>query len=139
MTIVGLNYSKLEVEKKENPSGKINISNNVQIKNVTKAELPIVTKDQQAVKFLFEFTSTYEPNIGNIVFNGEVLYLESTENSKKILDDWKKSKKVHKELMNIILNTVLSKCNIQALILSQEVNLPSPIPLPKISMEEPKK
>ena len=95
MTIVGLNYSKLEVEKKENPSGKINISNNVQIKNITKAELPIVTKDQQAVKFLFEFTSTYEPNIGNITFNGEVLYLESTENSKRILDDWKKSKKIH--------------------------------------------
>jgi hypothetical protein len=47
--------------------------------------------------------------------------------------------------MSAILNTVLTKCNIEALILSQEVNLPSPIPLPKVKVdsaedtEKPKK
>jgi hypothetical protein len=37
--------------------------------------------------------------------------------------------------MENILNSILTKCNIQALILSQDVNLPSPIPLPKVRQE----
>ena len=45
------------------------------------------------------------------------------------------SKKVPKDVMTAILNTVLTKCNIEALILSQKVNLPAPIPLPAVKQE----
>jgi hypothetical protein len=48
------------------------------------------------------------------------------------LDGWKKDKKLPKEIMPVILNTVLNKCNIQALILSEQINLPPPIPMPKL-------
>ena len=43
-------------------------------------------------------------------------------------------KKIAKDIMSRVLNAVLAKCNIEALILSQEVNLPPPIPLPKVTM-----
>ena len=35
-----------------------------------------------------------------------------------------------------LLNTILTKCNVQALILSQEVNLPPPIPMPKVQIAQ---
>ena len=37
----------------------------------------------------------------------------------------------------ILLNSILNKCNVQALILSQDINLPPPIPLPKVQMSRP--
>jgi len=43
--------------------------------------------------------------------------------------------KVPKDIMSGVLNTVLTKCNIEALILSQKVNLPPPIPLPSVRQE----
>lgn len=135
MTVVGFNFNKIEVEKKEGVGGKINISNNVSIKDVVDTSLSLGTEKQKAIKFMFEFTSTYEPKLGKILLGGEVLFLDEASKIKKIMDEWKKDKKVEKGLMASILNTVLVKCNIQALILSQEVNLPSPIPLPKVKME----
>ena len=53
---------------------------------------------------------------------------------KEIIAEWKKDKKIKKELMGGILNTVLTKSNVQALIISQQVNLPPPIPLPKVNV-----
>jgi hypothetical protein len=135
MTIVGFNFTKIEVEKKEAVSGKINISNNVSIKNIVDTDLSLGTEKQKAIKFVFEFVSKYEPALGKILLGGEVLFLDESSKIKKITEDWKKDKKVEKELMAAILNTVLTKCNVQALILSQEVNLPSPIPLPKVKMD----
>mgnify|MGYP001603832446 CR=1 FL=1 len=89
------------------------------------------------LKFMFEFTSKYEPNVGNILFEGELLYMEEPKIAKEILSDWKKNKKLPKELMAGLLNTILIKCNVQALILSQQVNLPPPIPLPKVQISAP--
>ena len=135
MTIVGFNFNKINVEKKEGKSGKVNISNNVAIKDIVNTDLSLGSEKQKAIKFVFEFVSKYAPDLGEIVLGGDVLYLEDTTKVNKILDDWKKNKRVEKVLMSTLLNTVLTKCNIQALILSQEVNLPSPIPLPKVKME----
>ncbi len=55
---------------------------------------------------------------------------------KEILKSWSKDKKISKDIMSNILNNVLVKCNIQALILSQYMNLPPPIPLPKVQTKE---
>ena len=134
MAVIGFNFNKINVEKKEISKGKVNISNNVAIKNIEQKDISLGKNTQDALKFTFEFTSKYEPGLGNILLGGDVLFLTDAKKSKDILDSWKKDKKVPKDIMAGILNTVLSKCNIQALILSQEVNLPPPIPLPKVKM-----
>ena len=134
--IVGFGFTKLSAERKEAAKGKIDINNNVTIKNVEEADISFGKNNQSVIKFLFEFTSKYEPNVGTILFEGELLYMEEPKKSKEILSGWKKDKKVPKELMAGLLNTILTKCNIQALILSQEINLPAPIPLPKVQIAQ---
>ena len=138
--IVGFGFTKLSVEKQESAKGKIDINNNVTIKDVQEDSFSLGKEKQQNVlRFIFEFTSKYEPNVGNILFEGELLYLEDQKNVKEILSSWKKDKKIPKEIMAGLLNTILTKCNVQALILSQEVNLPPPIPLPKVQIQAPDK
>ena len=61
---------------------------------------------------------------------------EKPEQVKAIAADWKKSKKVPKEMMASVLNNLLSKCNVEALILSREINLPPPVQLPKVNVKK---
>ena len=135
--IVGFGFTKLSAEKKDAASGKIDINNNVSIKDAKEDSLTFGKDKQNVIKFIFEFTSNYEPNVGAILFEGEILYLEDPKKVKEILSSWKKDKQIPKEIMGILLNAVLSKCNVQALILSQDVNLPPPIPMPKVQMTVP--
>ena len=137
MTIVGFNFTKLEAEKKELVKGKININNNVSIKNVEEKKLSLANDKQKVLSFTFEFTAKYDPDIGSIKFVGDVLFMEDAKKTKEIMDRWKKDKKLPKDIMPHILNTVLNKCNIQALILSEQVNLPPPIPMPKLQPAQP--
>jgi len=133
MTIVGFNFTKINVEKKAGAGGKVNINNNVSIKDVKEYSLMLGKSEQKGLRFVFEFKSEYEPNMGSIVLNGDVMYLGPNEEVDKVMKEWKKNKKIDPDFSAPILNTVLTRSNIKALILSQDVNLPSPIPLPRIS------
>ena len=64
--------------------------------------------------------------------------MDDSKKVKQILDDWKKDKRLPKDIMTGILNTILNRSNVQALILSQDVNLPPPIQLPKVQIEQKK-
>lgn len=138
--IVGFGFTKLSAEKGEIAKGKIDINNNVSIKDIQEDNFSLgKDKQQNVLRFIFEFVSNYEPKVGKILFEGELLYMEEQKKAKELLNSWKKDKKLPKELMEGMLNTILTKCNVQALILSQQVNLPPPIPLPKVQMTVPEK
>ena len=136
MTIIGFNFNEIKVNRKEGIKGKINIKNNVVIKDIQEKDLNLGDKSQNSLKFIFEFSSKYEPDLGEIILVGDLLFMESSGKIKEILTEWKKTKKVPKDIMAAILNTVLTKCNIEALVLSQKVNLPPPIPLPSVRQED---
>jgi len=132
MAIVGFNFTKILVEKKTGIKGKVDIKNNVSVKSVESTDLSLGTSKDKALKFGFEFTSEYTPVIGHIMLTGELLYMSDSSSQDEILKNWKKNKSVPKDTMNEILNIILMRCNVEALILSRDVNLPPPIPLPKI-------
>lgn len=136
MVIIGFNFTKMNIERKIAASGKISISNNVGIKRVEEHKLSLGPGKDSALKFIFEFTSTYKPEIGIIELVGEVVYMDEDKKVKELLKSWSKDKKLPKEVMSDVLNNILVKCNIQALILSQYMNLPPPIPLPKVQAQE---
>jgi hypothetical protein len=130
MPIVGFNFDKILVEKKEKITSNINVKQNVGIKNIEQEKLLIGSSDP-VLKFDFEYKVDYEKT-GEILLLGHVLYLEDSKKIKSILEGWKKNKKIEPLLMQQILNAVLFKCTIKALNLAQEVNLPTPIRLPMV-------
>jgi hypothetical protein len=131
MSIIGFNFEKITVEKKNKITSKLNVKNNLSIVNVEQEKLNL-TSTGDVLKFNFEYTANYEPKIGQIFLGGHILVMEESPKVKQILEDWKKDKKLPKELMSQILNTILAKCNIKALGLTQEVNLPPHIKLPML-------
>ena len=135
MTIVGFSFTKINAERKKSIKGKININNNVTVKNVEEIDLSF-GKDQKGLKFSFEFIAKYDPEVGSINLNGEIIYMAKADEAKDALTKWKKEKKIAPGIMGKLLNTTLTKCNIQALILSNDLNLPAPIPLPKVGIKK---
>jgi hypothetical protein len=137
MTVVGFNFTKINAEKKSPMKGKININNNISITNVEETTLPI-DKTRAALQFSFVYSSKFEPNIGSLEIEGTLIYLQSKEAVKKIIDGWKKNKQILPEVMTPIMNQILAKCNIEALFITRDLNLPSPIPLPKVGTKTDK-
>jgi len=133
MPIIGFNYNKINVErKKDQLKGDVKIKNDLVLQSITSTEIDVSKKKQEVIKLSFEFTTEYQPNIGTITINGHLLFLESPENIKSILDLWKKERKLPQQFATGLINIILTKSNIKALELSQSVNLPPHIRLPVI-------
>jgi hypothetical protein len=135
MTIVGLNFNKIVVEREGMPKGKISVTNNIQVKAVEKTDMAVGKVKQNALKFDFEFTAKYEPKIASILLVGTTTYFDAPEKIEELEKAWKKDKKLPKEIMTPVLNHILTKCNIEALLLSREVNLPPPMQLPTVQIK----
>jgi hypothetical protein len=134
MTIVGLQINKINVEKLAPAKGKVSVNNNVAVKDVEKTDLTFGASKQDALKFTFEFKASYEPKIATMVFEGTVTHFDKPEQIETLYKGWKKDKKVPPEVMTPILNSILTRCNVEALLLAREVSLPPPIPLPRVKV-----
>ncbi|MBI4152995.1 hypothetical protein HY497_00595 [Candidatus Woesearchaeota archaeon] len=133
MTIVGVNIVKISAEKNINSTAdKVGINNNITVKEVAEKDFSLGNAKQKGLRFRFEFNCKYTPDIGGIDLEGDVLFLGNEEQAKNITKEWKEKKRLPADMMEPVLNSALNKCNIEALKISQDINLPSPIPMPRI-------
>lgn len=134
MAIVGFNFTELHTERKRKLTIKDKIRSDMRIINVDHEELP-VGKSEEATKFEFEFAISYGDDAGTTALKGFVLNVDTPANTKKIVENWKNKKKIDTDLMASILNMILFRCNIKALSLAQDVNLPPHFKLPKVTVK----
>jgi hypothetical protein len=136
MPIISVNFSKINVERKDSAvRGSISINNNISLKNVEKMDLSAGATKQEGIKFRFELLAKYEPKFAEMTILGDVIYLDASAKIKQIVDGWSKNKNVPKDVFEQVMNAALTKANIQALIISQIVNLPPPVQLPKLQVK----
>lgn len=131
MTIVKINLYKVNAERNLDAKvGQIKINNNVSIKDIE--EMDFAVEGKKGLKFSFAFNCNYEPNLGKIEVEGQVLYVGEDDKVKEIKENWEKDKKIPMDIMEQVVNAALHKGNIQAIKISEDVSLPSPLPLPKV-------
>jgi len=142
MTIAGFNLKKILVERKSTLQGELRIDTKTNITDIKKEELKLI-QGKEAINFSFNFSIHYlsaknQSEAAEISFEGEVIYIADSKDSKKIIDDWKK-KEIDEKIRIQILNTILLKCNLKSLLLEDELGLPPHLPLPRLKPEEKKK
>ncbi|MBI4147521.1 hypothetical protein HY494_02615, partial [Candidatus Woesearchaeota archaeon] len=131
MPIVKISVHKVNAERSlKAKGGQIKINNNVSIKEVE--DLDFSVEGKKGLKFTFDFACHYEPDLGKIEVEGQVLFVDDQVIVDDVKASWKKSKKIPMGVMEQIVNAALHKGNIQAIKISEDVSLPSPLPLPKI-------
>ena len=136
MPIAAINYKKISGERKKPIQGTVNIQNNIAITDVSKKESSL--KDQVIIDVEFQFTALFEPSIGSINIIGDVTVIETSKKADEILAEWKKNNQLSKDLLKPIMNSLLAKCNIEAILLGKELGLPPTLAMPKLTEKEKK-
>ncbi len=133
MRVIGFSFKKIKAERKKDIKGKLEITTNLDIENVEKDKIDIAG---EILKISYIYSVNYDPGFAAITFNGTILItLDKPEDTKKVLKEWKK-KKLPENIRLPIFNFIISKCNLKALQLEEELALPIHIPLPKLAKKQ---
>lgn len=133
MPIVSFSFDKIFVEKKRPIGAPLKIDTGVKIVNIQEEDASIVGKKEKVLKFMFEFDVLYQEDQAQIHLEGNLLYHEEQEKLEEVMKKWKKTKKLAPGVTQLVLNNVLFRCNIKALLLGQEMALPPHIQLPVVT------
>jgi hypothetical protein len=129
MKIIGFNLSKVLIQKKEKFQGRIEINQNIDIKNISKDNIPIT--DEEVLNIEFAFQINYSNDMAKLEFEGALLSIPDKDELKEILKSWK-DKKIPDKVRVPLFNFIMSKCNIKALSLEDDLNLPYHVPMPRL-------
>jgi len=132
MAIVGFNFTRINAEKTGDISGKISINNNILITDAKEVDVSLGDSDNNGLLLKFKYVCQYEPKVGQITLEGDVIALEKADVVKKCVDSWKKDKKIDAALSAQVLSHVLNKSTVESIVLTRDLGLPAPIPMPKI-------
>lgn len=136
MPVIGLNLKSISANASgKNTTENISVNSTPRIDDVEKTDRDFAgLKDILRVSFTFE--TKYEPQIGEIVIKGEVLYQDEENNT--ILSKWKKDKKIDDKLAMDVINSLFRKCLTKVIELSEELRLPPPVQFPYVKPPEKK-
>lgn len=136
MALVGFSFSKIFIEKRditEKSEGKFSIN----LKDIQRSDVKI-SEEKEVLKFDFEYDVEYPSRIASISLRGFLLFLLDSAKAEEVLDGWKKSKKIDSIVQAKVYNILFQKCNIKALELEDDLNLPYHLQLPALKMDEAK-
>ncbi|MDY6985979.1 MAG: hypothetical protein SVE93_06225 [Candidatus Thermoplasmatota archaeon] len=112
------------VELAEAKSYKISVNHSTTILNVT--------KDGEKASVDFSFSTNFLP-IGMVRVEGRMLY---SGNVDALVRSWGSSKKIEdKDIAKELMNAPMAYCMPTIFMLSKELNLPPPLPIPRMKFE----
>ena len=126
--IVGININSIKAVSnmdEEHPKGNISVDTTPSIDDVEKKDV-LEMKDLLSAKFSFRVN--YEPNVGSIRMEGEVLY--KTDDTKNIIKKWKENKNLESDLAVEMLNAIFRVCLTKAITIAGDLRLPPPVRFP---------
>lgn len=126
LKLIGSKFTKINAERKQNFTGKLTISTNIQIKNLEKIE-----ELKDALKTSYNFEVNYN-ELGCIIIEGNVFISATPRTIKELLKSWKDKKFDTPEHIQIT-NFIIQKASIKAFELEEELGIPIHIRLPTLS------
>ncbi len=137
MKLIGFNLSKVSIEKISDNFKEFKIDTNLNLIDINQIKTDLFKSKEDLLGVRFKYIINYSPNLGKILFEGNILLSLDQKDSKKILKDWK-NKKLQEDFKITVFNVILRKCNIKALQLEDEMNFPIHLPLPVLRKESKK-
>jgi hypothetical protein len=135
MRIIGFNLTKIQIERKEDLKGQLQVNQSIDIVNIEKHSLPITNSNDQALKINFSFSIAYSENSAKLEFEGFLIMLPEDLDPTKTLKEWK-DKQISDNLRTPLYNFIMNKCNIKALDLEDQLGLPSHLPMPRYTPQK---
>jgi len=137
MKVIGFNFSKISAERTKAFSEKVKIDSKINIKDLSEVNPSAVKFKEELINVSFLYGLDYNPNIAKILFEGNIVLALESKESKEILKEWK-DKKMSDEFKLKLFNQILNKCNLKALQLEDELNIPPHFKLPSLHLDSSK-
>ncbi|MFP4000513.1 MAG: hypothetical protein ACLFSM_02250 [Thermoplasmata archaeon] len=131
MTIKNFQLKAIDAErygKREAKKGNIKINHNSSVINMKKI-------DSGTNMVEFRFTANYS-GMGKIKIEGSLKFVGDHPD---LAEEWKKENKMPNEVAKEIHTAIINNCIPEAVGLAKNINLPPPIPLPKVNMPDERK
>ncbi len=139
MGVVSSNVYEISVKKKKPLTGRVNVENKPKITDVKATKIVASFAGDTKVPGIvvdFEYVTEYQQDkevLAEILLKGSVLYTVKDEKEAENLEKgFKEDKKLKEEVEIAVLNHILNKGTLLALDLSQKVELPPVINMPRI-------
>ncbi len=130
MPIIGLSYKKIEARKEGGTvRQEVKVNSTPIISSVKEVTVSNLTK--KALSIGFEFITKYDPGFATIIIEGSLMYM--ADSNKPILDEFEKNKKLPEKTSLEVLNYLFRHCLLKASLLADDLQLPPPMPMPKIT------
>ena len=134
MQVIGFNLSKVSIEREEKQEGKLSISQNIGIDDVSEDNVSF--SKENIIRIKFSYSVNYnESKFAKVELKGYVLIIPQKDEQKKLEKSWKE-KTIPDEFKVPLFNFIKSKCDIKALSLEDDMGLPLHIPFPKLMLKE---
>jgi hypothetical protein len=133
MPIIGMKLDSMEGKRGSLPqTGEIKVNSTPRIIEVKQIDLPSINK--KALALIFEFSTSYSPDIGDIKINGELLY--TSESLPKILKQWQSKKMLPEEVNIEVLNHLFRSCLLKVANMADDLQLPPPLAMPRVAAKQ---
>lgn len=130
MPIIGLGFSAFEARKEGGSvQEEVKVNSAPRITDVKEVSVPNLSK--KAISIDFEFMTRYDPDFASITIKGSIMYM--ADKNKAILDEWKKDKHLPEKVSLEVLNYLFRRCLLKASLLAEDLQLPPPMPMPRIT------
>lgn len=141
MKLLGFNFTNVSAEKKSAPKPGYVINTNIEFTNVEKEKIDLI-KDIDTASISFKFSINYleseekkESKFADVSFEGSLLLSLEKEEAKELLKSWKK-REVSPDLKFPLFNVIIKKVSPLAILLEDNLALPSHIPFPQIKQNK---
>jgi len=130
MPVIGLTIKNVAAKRIGDYQGPAGVNNNAKLVDVKEADLGNLGKKGLTISYEFKSDYVTEKKVpfAEIIISGDVLVV--ADNTTDLVKAWKKDKKLPEDLNLQAVNAVLRRCITKALGLSEDLNLPPPVPLP---------
>ncbi|MEK6898868.1 MAG: hypothetical protein AABW79_02105 [Nanoarchaeota archaeon] len=129
MRVLGFNFTKIHASRKDKWEKNEKINTNIELSDIEKDSIDIL-KQNEIIKVKFSYKILYEPNNAEVIFEGNIILDLDETLSKEMIKDWKK-KEIPEKIKIPLLNLVMTKCNIKALELEEQLSMPFHLKLPR--------
>lgn len=131
--IVGFSIRTLNAERKSAGQGETGINYHSDITDVEEAEVPAF--DDPLARISFELTITYtvdDEDAADIEFEGTVLWQKDAD---EVLAAWEEEDGLPEGVASTVTNHIFRKCLTQAVPIADALDLPSPVPMPRVAQQ----
>ncbi|MBX8631974.1 MAG: hypothetical protein KIY12_00910 [Thermoplasmata archaeon] len=83
----------------------------------------------------FRFTANYT-GMGFIKIEGRIVISDDSKVPETVVREWKKTGNMPSDFANVVHNAIMANCIPTAILVSRDIQLPPPVPLPQVDVSQ---